>query len=57
MVAVVLKGTDEMVGEIVVMLNGGTISLGYTFSYRNYHKGYAFETLTVLIDLHHERYP
>lgn len=28
MVAVALKGTDEMVGEIVVMPNDGTISLG-----------------------------
>ena len=57
MVAVALKGTDEMVGEIVVMPNDGTISLGYTFSYRHHRKGYAFEALTVLIDLLHERYP
>ena len=57
MVAVALKGTDEMVGEIVVMPNDSTISLGYTFSYRHHHKGYAFESLTVLIDLLHERYP
>ena len=57
MVAVALKGTDEMVGEIVVMPNDGTISLGYTFSYRHHHKGYAFEALTALIDLLHERYP
>lgn len=32
MVAVALKDTDEMVGEIVVMPEDGTISLGYTFS-------------------------
>lgn len=57
MVAVALKGTDEMVGEIVVMPNDGTISLGYTFSYRHHHKGYAFEALTALTDLLHERYP
>ncbi len=57
MVAVALKGTDEMVGEIVVMPNDGTISLGYTFSYRHHHKGYAFEALTTLIDLLHTRYP
>lgn len=37
MVAVALKDTDEMVGEIVVMPNDGTISLGYTFSYRHHH--------------------
>lgn len=57
MVAVALKDTDEMVGEIVVMPNDGTISLGYTFSYRHHHKGYAFEALTTLIDLLHARYP
>lgn len=32
LVAVALKETDEMVGEIVVMPEEGTISLGYTFS-------------------------
>lgn len=57
MVAVALKDTDEMVGEIVVMPNDGTISLGYTFSYRHHRKGYAFEALTALIDLLHNRYP
>ena len=57
MVAVALKDTDEMVGEIVVMPNDGTISLGYTFSYRHHHKGYAFEALTTLINLLHTRYP
>ena len=57
MVAVALKVTDELVGEVVVMPNDGTISLGYTFSYRHHRKGYAFEALTALIDLLHERYP
>lgn len=57
MVAVALKDTDEMVGEIVVMPNDGTISLGYTFSYKHHRKGYAFEALTALIGLLHERYP
>ena len=47
MVAVALKDTDEMVGEIVVMPKDGTISLGYTFSYKHHRKGYAFEALTV----------
>ena len=46
-----------MVGEIVVMPNEGTISLGYTLSYRHHRKGYAFEALTALIDLLHGRYP
>ena len=57
MVAVALKNTDEMVGEIVVMPNDGTISLGYTFSYKHHRKGYAFEALTALINMLHERYP
>ena len=56
MVAVALKDTDEMVGEIVVMPKDGTISLGYTFSYKHHRKGYAFESLTALINMLHERY-
>ena len=56
MVAVALKDTDEMVGEIVVMPGGGTISLGYTFSCKHHRKGYAFEALTALIHMLHERY-
>ena len=57
MAAVALKETDEMVGEIVVMPKDGTISLGYTFSYKHHRKGYAFEALTALINMLHERYP
>jgi len=57
MVAVALKDTDEMVGEIVVMPEDGTISLGYTFSYNHHRKGYAFEALSALIDILHTRYP
>jgi len=56
-IAVVLKDSDEMVGEIVVMPNDGTISMGYTFHYNHHRKGYAFESLTALIDLLHENYP
>jgi len=57
LVAVALKETDEMVGEIVVMPEDGTISMGYTFHYRHHRKGYAFEALTNLINLLHETYP
>ena len=57
MVAVALKDTDEMVGEIVVMSKDGTISLGYTFSYKHHRKGYAFESLSALNNLLHEQYP
>ena len=56
LVAVPLKDPDEMVGEIVVMPSDGTISIGYTFSYKHHRRGYAFEALTALIDLLHERY-
>ena len=56
LVAVALKDTDEMVGEIVVMPNDGTISIGDMFSYKHHRRGYAFEVLTALIDLLHERY-
>ena len=57
LVAVALKETDEMVGEIVVMPEDGTISLGYTFSYRHHRKGYAFEALICLTNMLHTRYP
>ncbi len=57
MVAVSLKDTDEMVGEILVMPNDGAISLGYTFSYRHHRKGYAFEALSALTEHLHKQYP
>jgi RimJ/RimL family protein N-acetyltransferase len=46
-----------MVGEIVVMPKDGAISLGYTFSYRHHRKGYAYEALSALIEVLHERFP
>ena len=55
-IAVALKATDEMVGEIVVMPNEGTISLGYTFSYKHHRKGYAYEALSALIEMLHKKY-
>lgn len=57
MVAIALKETDEIVGEIVVMPNDGTISLGCTFSHRHQRNGFAFESSRALIALLHERYP
>ena len=56
-IAVSLKETDEMVGEIVVMPNDGCFSLGYTFSYKHHRKGYAFEALKMLTDSLHDQYP
>lgn len=55
--AAALKTTGEMIGEIVVMPNEGTISIGYTFSYRHHRKGYATEVLSAFIDLLHKRFP
>ena len=57
MVAVALKDTDDMVGEIVDMPKDGTISMGYTFHYAHHRRGYAFEALSALINLLHETYP
>lgn len=57
LVAVVLKETDEMIGEIVVMPNDGCLSLGYAFSYKHHRKGYAFEALSVLTEYLHSQYP
>ena len=56
-IAVALKETDELIGEIVVMPNENTFSLGYTFHYAHHRKGYAFEALTALINMLHKQYP
>lgn len=57
MLCVALRETDVMVGEIIVMPNDGTISLGYTISYQVHRKGYAYEALSAVIVYLHERYP
>ena len=57
LIAVAGKDTDEMIGEIVVMPNDGTISLGYTISYAHHRQGYAYEALYALIELLHKMYP
>lgn len=56
-VAVALKENNEMIGEIVVMPNDGAITLGYTFSYHYHRKRYAFEALSSLIEMLHNRFP
>lgn len=56
-IAVALKGSDELVGEIVVMPNENTFSLGYTFHYAHHRKGYAFEALSALTELLHGQHP
>lgn len=55
--AIALKDTNEMVGEIVVMPSEKTFTLGYTVSHPYHRRGYAFEALTSLIVLLHGRYP
>lgn len=57
MAAVILKETNKMIGEIVVMPSEETFSLGYTFHYDYHRKGYAFEALSALINTLHESYP
>lgn len=57
MLAVANKESDELVGEIVVMPNENTFTLGYTFSYLHHRKGYAFEALSAMITLLHDNYP
>ena len=57
LLAIALKETDELVGEVVVMPQDGTISLGYTVSYLHHRKGYAFEALSALLAMLHERFP
>ena len=55
--AVALKHSNEMIGEIVVMPNDGAITLGYTFSYKHHRNGYAYEALSAFTDMLHARYP
>lgn len=57
LLAVALRETGEMIGEIVVMPQDGAISLGYTFSYRHHRQGYAYEALSALLELLHSRFP
>ena len=57
LIALALRDTGEMVGEIAVMPTEGTFSLGYTVSYRHHRQGYAFEGLSALIGYLHEHWP
>ncbi len=57
LLAIALKESGEMIGEIVVMPNDGAITLGYTISYRHHRKGYAYEALHALTEKLHADYP
>ena len=56
LLAVALKDTNEMVGEIIVMPSENTFSYGYTFSYKHHRRGYAFEALQKLTEHLHTRW-
>ena len=57
LVALALRDSGEMIGEIAVMPTDKTFSLGYTLHYAHHRKGYAFEALTALIDCLHRLQP
>lgn len=57
LLAVALRDTGEMIGEIVVMPQDGAISLGYTFAPQHHRQGFAFEALSALLELLHSRFP
>ena len=57
MVAIALRETGEMIGEVVVMPQESTFSLGYTLHSAHHRKGYAFEALTALVAHLHELQP
>lgn len=56
-ISIELKSAEEMIGEIVVMPNEMTFSIGYTISYKYHRKGYAYEALNILIHYLHNKYP
>lgn len=55
--AIARKDSSEMIGEISVMPSEGTISLGYTVSYRCHRQGYGYEALSALVELLHRQQP
>lgn len=57
LVAVADRGSNNLIGEIIVMPNDNCFSLGYTFHYAHHRKGYAFEALSALIERLHKCYP
>ena len=47
MIAVALKETNEMIGEIIVKPKENTISLGYTFSYKYKNADYGLFIISI----------
>ena len=44
--AIALKETNQLVGEITIFLEDPTITMGYTISYKHHRQGYAYEMLS-----------
>lgn len=57
LLAICLRNTGEMIGDILVMPKDNVFSLGYTISYQYHRRGYAFEALSVLIEQLHRLFP
>lgn len=55
-IAIVSNETDELVGDIKIMFQDTTITLGYTISYHHHRKGYAFEILSALVLALHQHF-
>ncbi len=56
-IAIALKSTDEIIGEVIVMPREGTFSLGFTLHFDYHRRGFAFEALSVITELLHRSYP
>lgn len=54
--AVILKETNTIVGDIFIAIENQTISLGYTISYKYHRQGFAYELLSALIEELHKQY-
>ncbi|MET3616382.1 RimJ/RimL family protein N-acetyltransferase [Peptoniphilus olsenii] len=57
LLAIAIKETNEIIGEILIMPKDMTISLGYTISPEFQNKGYGFESVSKLIDILHSKFP
>ncbi len=55
--AIALKDTGVLIGDVFVKIAPPTISLGYTVSHRHHRQGYAYELLSALTAQLHGKYP
>jgi len=49
--------TGEMVGEIAFKFEEGTVTVGYTVSYKHHRKGYAYEMMSLMLSELFMRFP